>query len=260
MSIAINVGVGGLTGWQILQRTEDRQMQALAEDSSIQRSTGYFRDRIEVTNTPEALVSDYRMLSVALGAFGLEDDIANRAFIQKVLESYVNDSDSLVNRLSDKRYLRLAQAFDFAGQNATDEAGFAEQISEAYLQREFERRVGEADENLRLAVNARRELEAFAGRSSSDKTLWYEVMGNPPLRKVFEGAFGFGSAYSQLSVDRQLEEFTKASERYLGTSEFAKITQPDTMDRLMQAYLVRSQLAESPVQTRYSAALQLLTS
>lgn len=260
MTVAISVGLGGLAGWKILQRTQDRQLEALASDASIQRATGYFRDRIEVTNSAEALIADYRMLNVALSAFGLEDDLPNKAFIRQVLESDLSDDQSLANRLGDKRYLRLAQAFDFAGGNRTDDAGFADEISQAFLNREFERRVGQSDETLRLAMNAQRELQGFVGRTSSNTTLWFEVLGNPPLREVFEGAFGFGSAYSQLSVDRQLTEFTKAAERFLGTSDLTEIAGGAKSDRLMQAFLVRSQLTESVAQTRYSAALQLLTS
>lgn len=260
MTAAISVGAGGLAGWKILQRTQERQLEALASDASVQRATNHFRDRIEVTNSAEALIADYRMLNVALGAFGLEGDLPNKAFIKQVLESDLSDEQSLANRLGDKRYLRLAQAFDFSGGNRTDDAGFADEISQAFLRREFERRVGQSDEALRLTMNAQRELQGFVGRKSSNTTLWYEVLGNPPVRKVFEGAFGFGTAYSKLPLDRQLIEFTKAAERYLGTSDLSAIAESNKLDRLMQAFLARSQLTKSPVQSRYSAALQLLTS
>lgn len=60
------------------------------------------------------------------------------------------------------------------------------------MQREFETRIGAGDEMLRFALNARRELQEIGNRTSNDKTLWYEVLGSPPLRKVFEGALGFG--------------------------------------------------------------------
>lgn len=259
MSGAINVGLSGLAGWRVLQRSEDRQLEAIAKDAIVQRSISYFRDRIEVTDSAEKLVGDYRMLSVALSAFGLENDIGSRAFIRKILESDLSDTKSLVNRLSDKRYLRLAQAFDFSGQNNTDEASFGDRISEAYVQREFERRVGQTDETLRLALNARRELESFAERTSSNKTLWYEVLGNPPLRKVFEGAFGFGSAYGKLPIDRQVEEFTKASERLLGTSALSEISTSKSMDRLINTFVARAQISEASANNRYSAALTLLS-
>lgn len=257
MATSIALGVTGLAGWRVLNDSEPRHLETIAKDGAVQRSTAYFRERIGHVQTPGDLVKDYRLLSVALGAFGLEDDIRNRAFIQKVLESDTKDDKSLVNRLSDKRYLRLAAAFGYGNGDAASPS-LGDRISQAYLHREYERRVGEGDENLRLALNARREMQQFIGRDSSDKTLWYEVLGNPPLRKVFEGAFGFGDSYGKLPIDRQLEEFMRAAERLLGGASFAHLASTDGIDRLARTFLARTQLSTSPVQNRYSAALSLL--
>lgn len=258
MTMSIAIGASGLAGWRILQNNEARQLEVLARDPVVQRSTTYFRENISSATSAADLVKDYKLLDAALSAFGLEEDLGSKAFIQKVLESDIGDSKSLVNRLSDKRYLRLAAAFGY-GTGSARPSGLGDRISEAYLQREYERRVGEGDENLRLALNGRREMQQLVGRDSSDNTLWYEVMGNPPLRKVFEGAFGFGNSYGKLPIDRQLEEFTKAAERFLGSSSFADLATNDGIDRLMRNFLARSQLTTSPVQDRYSAALTLLS-
>lgn len=256
MSGPITIGVSGISGWKIVQRTEARHIQAIAKDPVVQRTTAYFQENIGRTMTAEDLVKDYRLLSTALSAFGLEADIANKAFIRKVLESDTTDKKSLVNRLADKRYLKMAEAFGFGTAKPAEK--LATTVSQSFIQREFERRVGQGDEAMRFALNARRELGEMASRTSTDKTLWYEVLGNPPLRKVFEGAFGFGSAYGRLSVDRQYEEFTKAAERILGSSSFKDISRPETIDRLVNNYMARSQIAASSSQNRYSAALTLL--
>lgn len=257
MTTPIAIGSTGIAGWRVLKNSESRHLETVAKDAVVQRSTTYFREKIGSVQNAGDLVKDYRLLSVALNAFGLEQDIASKAFIQKVLESDTSDDKSLVNRLSDKRYLRLAEAFGFGAAGSAPQA-LGDRISESYLQREFERRVGETDENLRLALNARRELEQMSGRDSSDRTLWFEVLGNPPLRKVFEGAFGFGNSYGKLPIDRQLEEFTKASDRFLGSAAFADLTSDEGVDRLIRNFLARSQLQTSSVQNRYSAALTLL--
>ena len=78
------------------------------------------------------------------------------------------------------------------------------------------------------------------------------------MRNVFEGAFGFDKAYGRLPIDRQYEEFTRAAERTFGSSSFKDLSQPDAIDRLVQNYMVRSQISTSPAQNRYSAALTLL--
>lgn len=256
MAGAIRIGMSGLAGWRVLQRIETRQVETTARDPVIQRATTYFRDTLTKDITSEELVGDYKMLQVALGAFGLDDDIASKAFIRKVLESDPGDKTSLVNRLSDKRYLKLAQAFQSLDNDPT---ATGEVMTQSYVRNQFQKRVGEGDESYRLALNARSELKDFAIRSSSDKTMWYEVLGNEPMRKVFEGAFGFGRGIANLSVDRQAEEFMAASERVLGSSSFARIGTEETVDKLITRYLALSQIQATSSSNRYSAALTLLS-
>lgn len=259
MTYQILVGSGGFAGWNILKRTAEQQKQLLANDPVVARSTQYVRENIAKITSAEDLVSDYRMLSVALGAFGLESDVGSKAFIRKILGSDRDDTSSLVNRLSDKRYLRLANALALDDGNGTvSKAGFGDRLNQLFLEREFERRVGEGDQNLRLALNAQRELQQFANRTSSETTLWYEVMGNPPLRKVFDTAFGFGSNYGKLPIDRQLQEFTKRAEAVFGSSSFDVIATEKGIDKLVQTFLLRFQVAEGAGQSSYSIALSLL--
>ncbi|MCQ0969230.1 DUF1217 domain-containing protein (plasmid) [Paracoccus sp. TK19116] len=261
MSPPIAIGAGGLTGWAVLKRSGDAQRQAMARDPVVNRAVDHFRANIAKA-TPESLVGDYRMLSVALGAFGLEGDIANKAFIRKVLESDRNDDTSLVNRLSDKRYRRLADALQMdRGTEQTSKPGFGDRFAALYITREFERRVGEADETLRLAMNAQRELSGMATRNSTDRTLWFEVLGNPPLRQFFETAFGFGPAYAKLPVDRQVEEFMTRAVKVTGTTSFKGYAEAAGSEKLIRTFLVRAQLAEGGgVNTsRYANALALLT-
>lgn len=253
MTSAISIGIGGIAGWRVLQRIEARQVEITAKDPVIQRTTAHFRETLTADTTAEDLVGNYRMLQVALGAHGLDSDLPNRAFIRKVLESDLSDTSSLVNRLGDKRYLRLAQQFQ-----DRDNPETRQDVAQAYVQQQFQKRVGAGDDSYRLALNARDELKGFATRTSSDRTMWFEVLGNKPLRKVFEGAFGFGNAMASLSVDRQLEEFTKASERVLGSSSFAAIGSAETMDRLITRYLALSPAQSASSGNRYSAALSLL--
>ncbi|WP_372803432.1 DUF1217 domain-containing protein [Paracoccus seriniphilus] len=252
------IGATGLQGWRILQDQAARHLEVLSQDPVVQRSTQKFEKNISSIDSAADLVRDYQMLHVALRTFGLDDDIGNKAFIQKVLESDLQDENSLANRLSDKRYLRLATTFDFQAGGANADS-IIDTVSRDYLQREFEYRVGEADENLRLALNAQRELQEMSGRESSDRTLWYEVLANAPLKTVFEGAFGFGDGYANLSIDRQYEEFTKAAERFLGSSSFSDLTTADGIERLIDSFLLRSEMNNSSAQNRYSIALTLLS-
>lgn len=262
MTPRIALGLGGIAGWNILKRTSATQKQIIANDVSVKRANTYFRENISKAQSAGDLVKDYRLLSVALGAFGLESDIRNRALIQKVLESDITDRSSLVNRLSDKRYLRLAEAFGYgAGTPKVASDGFGDDVATRFIDRELERRVGQTDEDMRLALNARRELAAMAGRDSSDKTLWFEILGNQPLRKVFETAFGLDSkSFGKLPVDRQHNMLMERAEKMLGSSSFKTFADEARTEKLVRNFLVRAQVQmSSPAQNAYSAALTLLS-
>ncbi|MEM9127018.1 MAG: flagellar protein, partial [Pseudomonadota bacterium] len=77
---------GGVVGWRFLQRTYEAQIDSFSQSGVNQRETQYFLENISNVLTAEDLVSDRRLLQVALGAFGLEEDLDNRFFIQKILQ------------------------------------------------------------------------------------------------------------------------------------------------------------------------------
>lgn len=261
MSFQVQVGYGGFIGWQVLTRTAEQQKIALANSPNIRQKAEYLRENIANIDSAEQLVADFRMLDVALTAYGLEGDIRNKFFIQKVLSEGASDTDAFATRLSDKRYANMARAFAFdLSVPSTKIGGFADKLIDTFIDREFERQVGAADTNLRLALNAKRELAALANRQASDNTKWYEVLGSPPLRAVFEGAFGFGSAYGKLPIDRQLDEFANKAESVFGSRSLEIFSEPEQVEKLIRTFLLRSQAAESASHTGYSTALALLSS
>ncbi|WP_102109061.1 DUF1217 domain-containing protein [Oceaniglobus roseus] len=105
----------GLAGYAFLARTRDQQQTLLAKTPQVARTTEHVLDRLKDVQTSDQLMADRTLLSVALGAFGLDEDLDNRAFIRRILDSDLSDDRSLANRLADKRYLALAKAFNFAG-------------------------------------------------------------------------------------------------------------------------------------------------
>ncbi len=114
----------GTGGYAYLTRTREVQQGLFAKSSEVARDTRHFADRLKDVESSDQLVNDRALLKVALGAFGLEDDLNNRAFIKKILDSDLTDSTSLANRLADKQYLALARAFNFAGDGGPSMSGF----------------------------------------------------------------------------------------------------------------------------------------
>lgn len=262
MSFTPVIPLSGYSGWSFLQRTLDSQKQAFTSSPENRRDEAYFRENIGKVETAEQLVSDRRLLKVALGAFGLGDDINNRFFIQKVLQDGTTDSKALANKLADKAYARFSAAFGFGdgGTPSTQSAGFADAVLAAYNDRQFEIAVGAQDETMRLALNAKRELAALASSTSSKDTKWFNIMGSTPLREVFETALGLPSSFGALDLDQQLKTLRTKTDALLGDGEISQFSDPDKMDALIRRYLVRAQ-AESgtySLLTPGAGALQLL--
>ena len=256
------VPFGGPAGYAFLQRTRVAQETAYANSAAVVRETDAFAERIASVRTAEDLMEDRTLLKVALGAFGLGDDIGNRYYIKRILEEGTSDREALANRLTDKRYARMAEAFGFdrPGGPATAEPGFAQRIVAAYETRGFEEAVGEQDPNMRLALNLERELTAIAARDSAATTKWFTVMGTPPLRQVFEMAFGLPKSFGTLDVDRQLEVFQDKAQAAFGDEGVAQFADPEKREELTRLFLARAQIA-SGFQDRSPAsnALALLT-
>ncbi|MBF9035243.1 DUF1217 domain-containing protein [Rhodobacterales bacterium HKCCE2091] len=255
------VPMTGYARWAFLERTLDDQTEAFSRSPVNARDMEYFRENIGLVVSAEELVSDYRLLRVALSAYGLQDDLPNRAFIRTVLSDGTTDDDALSNRLADKRYRAFSEAFGF-GEVAipkTQDSGFADRILARFERQEFERAVGEQSEEMRLGLTLQRELPEIAARDISNNAAWLSVMGNPPLREVFETALGLPEAFGLLDIDRQLETFQAKARQYLGTDDITEIASDEGTEKVLRNYFARAQINTlSQVATPASIALTLL--
>lgn len=251
----------GLAGWQFLQRTYQSQFETFSTSSGITREIEYFSENINSIETAEDLVKDRRLLSLALGAFGLQDDLNNRYFIQKILQDGTKNDDALANKLTDERYKRLSEAFGFGpGETRnTNNAQKMASIIDDFKVQSFEVSVGTQDDNMRIALYAQRELTGLAEDPMSDKAKWFTVMGLAPLRSMFETALGLPSAFGQIDIDQQYEVLRDKTRSLTGTDTIAQFAEPDNVKKLTQLFLARSQISEmSSTTSSQSIALALL--
>ena len=251
----------GYSGWKFLNRTLVQQKQAFDKAPDFKRDIDYFKANIGKIDSAEQLVSDHRLLTVALGAFGLEADIKAKAFIKKVLADGTLKTTALATRLSDKRYLEMSKTFGFGdfAVPSTKISDFGEKITTLYKERQFEVAIGNQDGNLRLAMSLPRDLGAIAKKSSSEATKWFTIMGNLPLRQVFQTAFNLPSSFASIDLDKQLETLQAKAESTFGSSDVSQFTDPEKIDKLVKLFLLRSDLATATAQTsRGSTVLGML--
>lgn len=256
------IPLSGLGGLRFLQETYDSQFEAFTQSAQLQRDSDYFRENIGNVETAEDLVSDYRLLSITLGAFSLQDDINSQFFIRKILEEGTTNEDSLANRFTDPNYKELSEAFGF-GPGETLKVGeplFAETIISQYEAIEFEIATGEQDESMRYALYTEREMSDLANDDMSNDAKWYTIMGDAPLRNVFEKALNLPSSFGEIDLEQQLGVFKERAEKEFGTNDLSVFSDPASVQDLITKYVVRNQIADFNATSSSNAiALTLLT-
>ncbi|RRH68313.1 DUF1217 domain-containing protein [Falsigemmobacter faecalis] len=248
MSYVPALPAGAYMGWLAWQRQGAVHQKAFDNSAAQLRKEDYFRENIAKATTAEALVADRRLLDVALGAFGLSDDINSRYFIRKVLEGGTLKEGALALRLSDPRYRELAATFGYGDFSvpSTVLSDFPERLLSAWKERSLEVTLSQVNEPLRVALNAQRELSKIAEKkTTSENTKWFSIIGQPALRELFRKAFNLPVAFGALNLDRQVAILAEKSEALLGDRSPSQFGNPEKVDKLIRRYLLRADAENS---------------
>ncbi|WP_112320736.1 DUF1217 domain-containing protein [Oceanibium sediminis] len=257
------VPLPGVAGWRFLEATEDAQRAAFDRSPVMERDLTYFAENIAKIGSAADLVADRTLLKVALGAFGLKEELPKRAFLERILAEGSEDPKALANRFVDPRYADLARAFGFGDLlgSRTGDLGFPSRISSAYRDRQFEAAVGNASTDMRLALTLRREITALAESGSAETSSWFRILGSTPLRRVFEGVYNLPKAFAGIDLDTQRATLQDKTQQLFGSRSVAVFKDTEAVDRLINRFLVTQQAAQGPsAGTPGFAALSLLQS
>lgn len=101
--------------YNYITRNLKQSLTRVEQQPDVAREAAYYKANIGKVKTADDFMKDYRLYHYAMKAYGLEDMAYAKAFMKKVLESDLSDSQSFVNKLVDKRYREFAAAFSFSG-------------------------------------------------------------------------------------------------------------------------------------------------
>ena len=104
-------GLGAQTAFLVAQRQGSALQERFADRRDNKAEMARFREVASQFKDVESLLKDRRALTIALEAFQLEGEIDKRGIIRKVLTEPPNEQTSLANRMTDRRWRQLAQAF-----------------------------------------------------------------------------------------------------------------------------------------------------
>ncbi|MDW3223983.1 MAG: DUF1217 domain-containing protein [Paracoccaceae bacterium] len=212
-------------------------------------------------DTPEDVMDADDLRDATLDLFGFSQTLASKDLLERVLNSDPDSSTSLVQSLSDDRYRDIFSLFSFKTPDATRTypQEFVDQVTQNYLDRQFEIEIGERDPAMRIALSLERELDQVINASSSNDANWFSIMASPPLRQVFEGALRLPESFGSIDIDQQLSVFKDRSESFFGTSDVKEFSDTDKLDELRQSYLIASSAQSSSTQSSASLASIILS-
>jgi len=191
------------TAYLALSQNLTRYQAMTAAEPAVKSATAYYEANIGSVTSIEDLVGNYRLLSYALDAYGLGDQIESTALITKVLEGGVSSPNSLANSLSNPAWRAFAAAFNFvgAGASSVSSASEVETTTSDYVGRQLETDQG--------AQNAGVGLALYFQRVAPTVTSEYGILADPNLLEVVQTIFGLSPATGAENIDTQAQTLSK---------------------------------------------------
>ena len=112
--------------YNLINRDMAKSLKQVAADPIVTREVAYYKANIGKVKKADDLLGDYRLYSYAMKAFGLEDMTYAKAFMKKVLESDLTDTNSFANKLTDSKYKAFAASFNFTSATKVAQTGSQE--------------------------------------------------------------------------------------------------------------------------------------
>ena len=190
------------TAYLAVSQNLARYQAMTAAEPAVKSATAYYEANIGSVTSIKDLVGNYRLLSYALNAYGLGDQIDSTALITKVLEGGVSNPNSLANTLSNPAWKAFATAFNFGGAGASSvtSATAVKTTTSDYVEQELESGQG--------AQNAGVGLALYFQRVAPTVTSEYGILADPNLLEVAQTIFGLSPATSAENIDTQAQNLS----------------------------------------------------
>jgi hypothetical protein len=174
-----------------------------AAEPAVKSATAYYEANIGGVALIKDLVGNYRLLSYALDAYGLGDQINNTALITKVLEGGVSNPNSLANTLGDSAWRAFATAFNFAGKGASSisSPSAVETTTNDYVEQQLESDQGAQNVGVQLAL--------YFQRVAPTVTSEYGILADPNLLEVAQTIFGLSPVTSAENLNTQAQTLSQ---------------------------------------------------
>ena len=194
------------TAYLAVAQNLPRYQAMTAAEPAVKTATAYYEANIGSVTSIQDLVGNYRLLSYALDAYGLGDQINARALVTKVLEGGVSNPKSLANTLGDSRWKAFAAAFNFAAgaEASPSSANAVKTTTTDYLEQQLESDQGAQDVGVQLAL--------YFERVAPTVTSEYGVLADPNLLQAAQTILGLSPGGASTLRAQTLSELMPLSD------------------------------------------------
>ena len=174
-----------------------RYEKSTAAQPAVKNATAYYEANIGKVKSAADLVGNYKLLSYALQAYGLGNEINSTALVKQVLEGGVSNSKSLANTLPNPAWKAFAAAFDFTDKSSVSPSSSASvsTTTSDYVEQQLEDTQGQTDPGVQLAL--------YFQRVAPTVTNSYGILGNENLLETVQTIFGLTSTTSSSQIDAE---------------------------------------------------------
>jgi Protein of unknown function (DUF1217) len=180
-----------------------RYQQAIADEPAVKTASAYYAANIGGVTSIQQFVGNYRLLSYALTAYGLGDQVDNKALITQVLQGGVSSSKSLANNLANPNWAKFAAAFPFATDGASSISGASaiKTTETNYVEQDLESTEGQQDPGVQLALYFQRVAPTITNPLS--------IVGDTNLLDVARTIFGLPAETGATNVNVEASNIQK---------------------------------------------------
>ncbi|WP_334129909.1 DUF1217 domain-containing protein [Sneathiella sp.] len=218
-----------LLWYKLANSLKDSHMKAFEAQPSVTRDMTTFREKIGEVRSVDDLMKNRTLLTMVLSAFQLESEIDKPAMVRKILTEDPADKKSLVNRLVEPRWTKLATALqglksdpEFFQKEANINA-----ILAGYRTNEFEKYEGEKADGVREALY-------FKRMAGGVETL-SQIMADKTLMHVVRVGLGLPESFQSLEYAQQRDRL----EKQINIEDFKD---PEKIEKMIQRFLIYTEI------------------
>jgi hypothetical protein len=203
------------TAFLAVSQNLSRYQTMTAAEPAVKTATAYYEANIGSVKSVQDLVGNYRLLSYALDAYGLGDQINSKGLITQVLEGGVSNPKSLANTLPNPQWKAFAAAFNFvdSGAAAPSSSSSVATTTSDYVEQQLESDQGSQDVGVQLALYFQRVAPTVTSEDG--------ILADPNLLEVAATIMGVSPSVAAYLQPQSLSEVIPLSD----LQDPAKLTQ-----------------------------------